>query len=106
MELLALCVALTLNDVRDSERAGPLEAVSAALALDMAEWWEPTAQGYFSRVTKDAILAAIEEGAGAEAARRIKGVSKSELSRVAERALQGKRWLPIPLKAAVADSAE
>ena len=45
-------------------------------------------------VTKDTILAAIEEGAGAEAAKRIKGVSKAELARVAERELQGKRWLP------------
>jgi ParB family chromosome partitioning protein len=105
MDVLALCVALTLNDVRDSERAGSLEAVSTALALDMADWWQPTSDGYFSRVTKETILAAIEEGAGAEAARRIKGVSKGELARVAERELQGTRWLPRPLKPAEDETA-
>jgi ParB family transcriptional regulator, chromosome partitioning protein len=99
MELLALCVAMTLNDVRDTQRAAPLDAVCGALQLDMADWWEPTADGYFSRITKDGILKAITEGAGAEAAARIKGVSKSELARYAERELQGKRWLPSPLKA-------
>jgi ParB family chromosome partitioning protein len=80
--------------------------VSAALALDMADWWAATAEGYFSRVTKETILAAIEEGAGADAAQRIKGVSKAELARVAERELQGKRWLPSPLKPCAAASAD
>ena len=102
--LLALCVALSLNDVRDSERASPMDGLVRALSLDMAQWWEPTAAGYFSRVTKDTILAAIEEGAGADAAKRIKGVSKAELARVAERELQGKRWLPKPLHAPQGDS--
>jgi len=102
-ELLALCVALSINDVRDADRAVPMDALADALSLDMSDWWTPTAEGYFSRVTKESILAAIEEGAGAEAARRIKGVSKGELARVAERELQGKRWLPKPLRRAVSD---
>ena len=102
-ELFSFCVAMTLNDVRDTDRAGPLDGLAAALSLDMADWWQPTADGYFSRVTKEAILAAIAEGAGPEAAARIKGVSKAELARVAERELEGRRWLPGPLRA-VGDS--
>ena len=98
-ELLALCVALTLNDVRDSERPSPLDCVATALSLDMADWWQPTAAGYFSRVTKEAILAALAEGAGEQAASRIKGVGKQELARVAERELKEQRWLPGPLRA-------
>lgn len=96
-ELLALCVALTLNDVRDSERPSPLDCVASALSLDMADWWEPTAAGYFSRVTKETILAAMAEGE--QAALRIKGVGKQELARVAERELKERRWLPVPLRA-------
>lgn len=97
-ELLALCVALTLNDVRDSERASPLDRVAEALSLDMAQWWQPTALGYFSRVTKETILAALAEGAGPEAAARVKGVSKQELAWVAERELKDCGWLPQPLR--------
>jgi hypothetical protein len=50
------------------------------LQLDMPDWWTATAEGYFARVNKEVILAALSEGAGAEAARQIKGVSKSELA--------------------------
>jgi ParB family chromosome partitioning protein len=105
-DLLALCVAMTLNDVRDTDKDAPLDALAAALSLDMADWWEPTADGYFSRVTKDSILAAIAEGAGHDAAARVKGVSKQELARVAERDLQGRGWLPAPLRRAVSTASE
>lgn len=98
--LLALCVALTLNDVGELERASPLDEVATALSLDMADWWEATAVSYFSRVRKDTILAAVEEGAGPEAVGRMRGVSKAELARLAERELAGKRWLPGPLRSA------
>jgi ParB family chromosome partitioning protein len=105
-DLLAFCVAMTLNDVRDTDKEAPLDALAQALSLDMAQWWQPSADGYFLRVTKDSILAAISEGAGAEAAARIKGVSKQELARVAERDLQGSRWLPGPLRSAAANGSE
>lgn len=98
MELLGLCVALTLNDVRDCEKAGSLDDLCGLLQLDMADWWTPTADGYFNRVSKDAILAAVSEGAGADAAARMRGMSKAELARVAVRELEDKRWLPKPLQ--------
>jgi ParB family chromosome partitioning protein len=98
MELLALCVAMNLNDVHDDERAGPLDPLCAMLGLDMADWWEAKEATYFQRVTKDAIAKAITEAAGADVAARYKGVSKAELARVAERDLSGKRWLPAPFR--------
>jgi len=99
MELLALCVALNINDVHDDERPGALEPLCALLGLDMADWWEAGRATYFARVSKDVIVGAITEAAGAEAAARYKGVSKGELARVAERELAGRRWLPAPLRA-------
>ena len=101
MDLLALCIALSLNDVHEGERSGPLDPLCAMLHLDMADWWEANQATYFSRVTKDVIAKAIEEGAGAEAAARYKGISKGELARVAERDLAGHRWLPAPLKTVI-----
>jgi ParB family chromosome partitioning protein len=98
-DLFSFCIAMTLNDVRDTDGTGPLDGLTAALSLDMADWWQPTAEGYFSRVTKEAIVTAIGEGAGAEAAARVKGASKAELARAAERELEGRRWLPAPLRA-------
>lgn len=105
MELLALCVAVNLNDVHDDEKAGPLDPLCAMLGLDMADWWEAKEGTYFQRVTKDQISQAISEAVGSDAAARYKGVSKTELARVAERDLSGKRWVPAPLRARAAIAA-
>jgi ParB family chromosome partitioning protein len=105
MELLALCVAVNLNDVHDDEKAGPLDPLCAMLGLDMADWWEAKEGTYFQRVTKDQISQAITEAAGPDVAARYKGVSKAELARVAERDLSGKRWVPAPLRARAAIAA-
>ena len=50
-----------------------------------------------------AILAALAEGAGEEAATRVKGVGKQELARVAERELKDRGWLPQPLRCGALD---
>jgi len=100
VELFALCVALSLNDVHDDERPGALDPLCDMMGLDMADWWTAGQDTYFSRVSKQVILQAIAEGAGEDVAARYKGVSKSELARVAERDLAVHRWLPAPLRLA------
>ena len=53
LELLAYCVACSLDAVRGDE--GPLLAwagLAQAVGLDMARWWKPTADSYFSHVSK------------------------------------------------------
>lgn len=99
MELLALCIALSINDVHADERPDALDPLCLQLGLDMADWWAASRTTYFERVTKDVIVAAITEAAGSEVAARYKGVSKGELARVAERDLVGLHWLPAPLRA-------
>ncbi|TCZ51102.1 hypothetical protein [Roseicella aquatilis] len=42
----------------------PVEQVATSVGLDMRRWWRPTAVGFFGRVTKEAIAAAVREGAG------------------------------------------
>ena len=39
------------------------DRLAAALDLDMAEWWQPTAESYLGRVSKARILMAVAEGA-------------------------------------------
>jgi hypothetical protein len=40
---------------------------AAALKLDMTDYWQPIAAGYFSRVSKEQTLAAIGDACGASA---------------------------------------
>lgn len=99
-ELLAYCIAATVNAVerrrqigRDDSRAQAAEIVEA-LSLDMADWWAPTTENYFSRVSKAFILRAVSEGASAQAAENITKLKKDEMIARAEKLLEDSRWIP------------
>jgi ParB family chromosome partitioning protein len=61
----AVCKLHQRSDMQRSAHAGRL---AVALALDMAQWWQPTAQSYLGRVSKKRILEAVAEGVSPEAA--------------------------------------
>jgi ParB family chromosome partitioning protein len=76
IDLLALCGALTVNALPGAGAAGSANAIAAALGLDMADWWEPTAEAYLNHVPKAQIIAALKEagpelaGGGVEAMKK------------------------------------
>ncbi len=60
LSLLAVCAADCIDAITPHEadtRAGEL---AQALDLDMAQWWTPTAAGYFAQVSKARIIEAIK----------------------------------------------
>ncbi|MBA4141848.1 MAG: hypothetical protein H0X43_02345 [Nitrosospira sp.] len=71
-----------------------------ALNLDMADWWEPTADSYLSHVSKDRILTIVAETVSPQHAQSMSGLKKGDLVRQAEQTLSGLRWLPDNFKAA------
>lgn len=74
--------------------------LAAALKLDMAEYWQPTAAGYFRRVSEEQTLAAISEACGAGAKGGFASLKKSALAEAAARKLNSLRWRPELLPAA------
>jgi ParB family chromosome partitioning protein len=104
LDLLACCAGCAVNAVRskgeisgDDERLVHADALAAALRLDMAAWFKPKAANYFSRVSKDEIVAALYEVKGATAPAWAKA-KKSELAALAERELADTGWLPALLR--------
>ena len=98
LDLLALCTALTLNALPSTGAASDTNALAEAVGLDMADWWEPTAQGYLSHVPKAQIVQALKE-AGPDLADDGAGAMKKDVLVVkAASRLVGKRWLPAPLR--------
>lgn len=96
--LIALCTALTINLV-DNRKANPHTAkLAGAVNLNMADWWEPTAANYLSAVSKEMIVEAVKEGAGAEACEGLDKLKKGEMAAKAETLLTGKGWLPAVLR--------
>ena len=99
MELLAHCVALTVNAVqlpweRSSQRIGAVEELAEAVALDMTATWTPTARSYFGRITKAQIADAVCEAVSSEAAERLAALKKPDMAATAEQLVAPTGWLP------------
>jgi ParB family transcriptional regulator, chromosome partitioning protein len=100
LELLAWCAAQTVNAVRlphqhpGEARLGAADRLAEALALDMADWWRPTAAGFFLRVKREQAMDALVEATGAKDVIALSKLKKSELAAEAEKRLADCRWLP------------
>lgn len=98
MELLAFCVALTVDAVTSDEKPDVSDALTRAAGLDMSEWWAPTAENYFGSIPKGRILKVVSEVVSADAAAPLAQLKKSVLAKAAEERLAGTRWLPSVLR--------
>ena len=99
VRLLAVCVASTVDVV--TSRATPHqpgEELAQAVGLDMAAWWQPTAEGFFKHVPKAAILQAVGEYAP-EHVTRLAKLKKADIASEAERLADGTGWMPAIFKA-------
>jgi ParB family chromosome partitioning protein len=98
LELLGLCTALTVNALPSVNAVRDADAIARALGLDMADWWEPTAEGFLHHVSKAQIVQALKD-AGPELARDgIEAMKKDVLVNTAAGRLRGTRWLPAALR--------
>ena len=100
LELLAFCTAVSINTVSSRENAPSDEvaALMSALSLDMADWWEATAENYLSHVSKDRILSVVTKAVSPDRADAMRGLKKDQLVIKADEELSGLRWLPDNLK--------
>ncbi|SEO26336.1 chromosome partitioning protein, ParB family [Nitrosospira multiformis] len=96
LELLAFCMAASINTVssRENTPSDEIAAFMTALNLDMADWWEATPENYLSHVSKDRILSVVTEAVSPEKADAMRGLKKDQLVLRADEELSGKRWLP------------
>ena len=70
------------------------EPLVVALKLDMTHYWQPTAGGYFGRVSKGLIVEAVREGIGPGAAAKSDGLKKTRWRNAPRPFSPGKAWLP------------
>ena len=97
VRLLAVCVASTVDVVSSREHDAPGEVLAQAVGLDMAAWWKPTAEGYFSHVSKAVILEAVQQFAPQDITRLAK-LKKADIASEAERLADGTGWMPAMFK--------
>jgi len=97
VRLLAVCVASTVDVVSSREHDAPGEVLAQAVELDMAAWWKPTAEGYFSHVSKAVILEAVQQFAPQHVTGLAK-LKKADIASEAERLAVGTGWMPAMFK--------
>ena len=105
VRLLALCVASTVDVVASRAREDRGAVLAQTVGLDMRAWWTPTAEGYFSHLSKAVILDAVRQFAPAHITRLSK-LKKTGLATEAERLAAGTGWMPAVFEAALASDAE
>ncbi|MDL5364210.1 ParB N-terminal domain-containing protein [Xanthomonas sp. NCPPB 2654] len=99
VRLLAVCVASTVDVVTPrATQHQPGAELAQAVGLDMAAWWQPTAEGYFQHVPKAAILDAVGAFAPAHVTRLAK-LKKGDIASEAERLSDGTGWMPAIFRA-------
>lgn len=97
VQLLAVCVASTVDVVSSREHDAPGVALAQTVGLDMAAWWKPTAEGYFCHVSKAVILEAVQQFAPEQVGRLAK-LKKADIASEAERLAVGTGWMPAMFK--------
>ena len=98
VRLLAVCVAVTVDVVTPRATLHQLgEGLAQAVDLDMAAWWQPTAEGYFKHIPKAAILQAVGDYAPEQVSRLAK-LKKADIASEAERLADGTGWMPAIFK--------
>jgi ParB family chromosome partitioning protein len=98
VSLLALCVARTVDGVSEKDSDRCTARLAQSVGLDMGAWWTPTAEGYFTHVSKATILDGAQQFAPSEITRLGK-LKKADLASEAERLAAGTAWLPPMLRA-------
>lgn len=100
VELLAFLVAGSVQGVQHQEPTTdtPLDVLARTAGTDIAAWWKPTAESYFTHVSKDVITQAVTNGADRETAASIMKMKKGEAAAAAESAFADSGWLPAPIR--------
>ena len=71
-----------------------LNREETALDIDLYEWWQPTAENYFSKISKDQIADAVQEAGFAERSRDVLKLKKGDAATLAQDILTDTRWVP------------
>ncbi|TAV43627.1 ParB/RepB/Spo0J family partition protein [Rhizobium leguminosarum] len=102
--LFAHCASLSVNVViepwnKRTRAIANAKQVARSIGFDMVTaGWVPTFDNYLGRVTKAHILQAVGEAKGEQSAQLIDHLKKQDMAREAERLLDGRGWLPEPLR--------
>jgi ParB family chromosome partitioning protein len=106
LDLLAYLTALSVNAVQEKEdrpghaRLADADRLAGSLNLDMRQWWTPSVDGFYRRLSKTALAEAMREAGKSGSTVVIATLKKDVAARHTAQVLDGSGWLPAPLRPA------
>ena len=95
--MLAACTGALIDATQakfaDAERLRSVDRIARVAGLDMRQHWEGGIE-FFGRLTRKALLAALTEACGPEAAENYAKLGKAELAATCADRIPGRGWLP------------
>ncbi|MDY6949163.1 MAG: ParB N-terminal domain-containing protein [Pseudomonadota bacterium] len=99
LQLLAFCVAATVDSVRNDETFGGASGeLAKAVGLNMREWWTATAANYFGRIPKERVISIVTKALSPESAAALHSLKKQGAAQLAEERMANTGWLPKSLR--------
>jgi ParB family chromosome partitioning protein len=89
---------VTVNALLSTGTVFEASALVSAVGLNMADRWEPTAEGFLNHVSKAQIVDVLREAGPDLAADGVEAMKKDALATTALARLKGTWWLPAPLR--------
>lgn len=103
LDVLAFVTALQVDVIQQAEKGGAhwvapsasIAPYAQAIQYDAREWFTPTAEHYFGRVSKALMLSGLTDaGVGAEDLAKVGKAKKAEAAATAEQLVAAGRWVP------------
>lgn len=97
--LLAYCVGQSLDAVgchadTDGKVGGNLVSVENALEFDLRDWWQPTKENFFGRISKEQMSQALTAIGKAPQAASVLKMKKGDAAHLAAVEIAQTRWVP------------
>jgi len=109
--LLGFCSATVTCCFQDrvyvKSESSNLDTLETVLDFDLADWWQPTAGGFFKRISKEQIAGALREAGKTGNASDAEKMKKGDAAEFAADVMKDTRWVPAwmkPLRPAADDN--
>ena len=100
--LQGFCSATAVCSFQDrmygKSQTSNLDALELAMGFDLADWWQPTAEGFFKRISKEQIAGVLTEVGKTGNASDAEKMKKGDAADFAESAMKNSGWVPSWMK--------
>ncbi|MCW7764554.1 ParB/RepB/Spo0J family partition protein [Photorhabdus luminescens] len=96
--LMGFCVACGIDGVQNREcgrtQLSPLDELETIMGFHLRDWWQPTKDDFFGRLSKAQICEALTEAGLTGAASDVEKMKKGDVAEFAEKYMANNRWVP------------